>query len=96
VVFAGAWLALLNAAGDWTSVWESDPERWQAHLTQVGLNPLAAWWLAGFSWDEGARLFAQPDQLVLARLAAVAAGSLLTAATAGVFWVDSLQRFRKL
>jgi hypothetical protein len=97
VVFAGAWLALVNSPQDWDSVWESDPERWAIHLRQVGLNPLVGWWQAAFNWEEGDRLLGGPGQrLERARLAAVAAGSLIAAALAGVFWIGALQRFRKL
>ncbi len=96
LVFLGAWLALMNSPGAMNNVWEPDPARFSIHLRQVGLNPLAAWWVAGFSWDEGAQLLTSGDKLLLARLKAVGAGSLVAAAAAGVFWIGARQRFGKL
>jgi ABC-type transport system involved in multi-copper enzyme maturation permease subunit len=89
LVFAGSWLVLLNSgpAGEWAL----QPDDLWRNVAKVGLNPFAAWWFEGFSWDE----FADGrDFLFWPRLKAILTGISLLAVLAGIFWLAARQRFR--
>jgi hypothetical protein len=81
-------LQLLNFHIDFST--DSD-DIW-SHLWQIGLNPFAAWWVAGFSWTEWRTVLAEEDDLFAPRLQAVVQGIALLGTLAGIFWLTARQR----
>jgi hypothetical protein len=73
-------------------VFSTDSEDIWGHLWQVGLNPFAAWWVAGFSWREWRTVLAGEDDLFAARLQAVVQGIALLGTLAGIFWLTARRR----
>jgi ABC-type transport system involved in multi-copper enzyme maturation permease subunit len=91
LLFCGPWLRFINQSGS-DSFCDDAEEHWQ-HLWQIGLNPVAAWWVAGFSWSEWREIHAPEDaNLFASRLHAVANGFLLLATLAGLFWLAARYR----
>jgi hypothetical protein len=90
VLFVGPWLYLMNL-GD-PSQFSSDPAEKVVHLWEVGLNPVAAWWVAGFSSPEWRDALIRQDRLFAARLHAVVYGIAGLAALAGLVWYAARRR----
>jgi hypothetical protein len=89
VLFVGPW-HLINL-GD-PGQFSSDPEEQMVQLWQVGLNPVAAWWVAGFSLPEWRDALIREDRLFAARLRAILYGIAVLAALAGLFWLAARRR----
>jgi hypothetical protein len=92
VTFGASW-AVLVTGGTPVLAGGVRPD-WLTNFHEVGLNPLGAWWVLGFSWDQFAALRAGRDELFQARLQAALAGTFLFAAAAAVLWLAACWRFR--
>jgi hypothetical protein len=70
--------------------------KWERHFGMWGLNPLAAWWFAWYSWSDVPRpLGAGRDpHLFDARLLAVLVGLALQAVVAAGAWLLAWRRLR--
>jgi ABC-type transport system involved in multi-copper enzyme maturation permease subunit len=70
----------------------TDPEETWVHLWQVGLNPFASWWVAGFSWREWREALSEDLALFAARLVAVVHGIAVLFALTGLFCLAARRR----
>jgi hypothetical protein len=91
VYFGGSWIFLFGGAG-----WEESPAAWDSHLLQVGLNPLASWWRAGFTWADLADAGNLRDDLLRPHLQGIWTGTGLLAFLAYLSWTASVARLRSL
>jgi hypothetical protein len=94
VFLGGAWVAVLNSPG--STLLEDYPAAWENHLIQVGLNPLASWWLAGFSWADLDAALQEQDSLFLGRLQGILGGIGVLAVLACLFWSAAVRKLRAL
>lgn len=91
-MLGGSWLYLLNQTIPLE--FTSEPGDEIGHFYEVGLNPLAVWWVAGFSWSEWDEAVGLGDELFRARLHAILYGLAIFGATAGLFWLAARRRMR--
>jgi hypothetical protein len=90
VLFVGPWLWLINQFD--SGQFSNNPAERLVHLWQVGLNPLHAWWVSGFSWTEWSQAMAENNVLFAAHVRAVGQGIALLVAFAGIFWLAARRR----
>jgi ABC-type transport system involved in multi-copper enzyme maturation permease subunit len=89
VLFAGAWVLLLNYAEPFGG---QIPGRVE-NMLQYGLSPLGAWWHLAFSWVDYAAAPEAGLPSLRARLGSGAAGVAVFAALAGLLWLAGCARF---
>ena len=92
LLFGGSWLGVIEET---TASHRVQDQAWLDEFLQVGLNPVRAWWYAGFSWQDCANAWANGDYRFWNRILAVLAGSLLYALGAAMFWRLSCRRFER-
>jgi hypothetical protein len=90
LLFGASWI---RANVDALSSYQPASATWIDNFLDVGLNPLRALWVVGFSWRDLVNSIRKEDVLFGSRLTAILAGEVLFGVAAWVLWKVACVRF---